>query len=255
VRSAGLHLDDYEWPPTMTESQARVDDSGRAYAGSQLQIQIYVNRRLDELSRHVLRALPSVASRGAHIRWVSPLESDRFTEYQDQAFLRAVGLEHLAVALRTFWPRGGPVWDALAVVETARTPGWRGVLLVEAKSHVREVYGGGCKASERSRKAIEAALELTKRWLGASPDSDWTGALYQSANRLAHLYFFREVAKVPAWLVNIYFFDDPHSPTSREEWKVALGQVKGELALTGVAIPHTAELFLRAGDRRESLDA
>jgi len=239
----------------VSERIRRVDSLGQACAGSQLQIQLWVNRRSRELSQAVLAAFPSLASLNPKIRWVSPLESAGFVEYQDREFLHAVALERCAAALSRFWPRGGPVWDALAVVETARTPGWRGVLLVEAKSHVREVYGGGCKASERSRKAIEAALELTKRWLGASPDSDWTGALYQSANRLAHLYFFREVAKVPAWLVNIYFFDDPHSPTSREEWKVALGQVKGELALTGVAIPHTAELFLRAGDRRELLDA
>lgn len=235
----------------MTESRDRVDDSGRAYAGSQLQIQLYVNRRADELSQHVLEALPSLASLGSDIRWVSPLESERFVEYQDRAFLRAVGLEHLASQLSGFWPSGGPVWDALAAVGFEKYPGVKGVILVEAKSHASEVYGGGCRAAPRSRKTIEAALGATKAWLGVPENADWAGPLYQSANRLAHLYFFREVARVPAWLVNVYFLDDPHSPTTLEEWQPAIAQVKAELGLTRIAIPHSAELFLPAGSRHE----
>ena len=39
------------------------------------------------------------------------------------------------------------------------------------------------------------------------------GPLYQFPNRLAHLYFFREIVKVPAWLVNVCYLDDPkHQP-------------------------------------------
>jgi len=240
----------------MTERQGRADDFGRAYAGSQLQIQIWVNRRPDELSQHVIQALPSLASLSATIRWVSPLESERFVEYQDRAFLRAVGLEHLASKLSGFWPSGGPVWDALAtLVEFKKYPGVRGVILVEAKSHPAEVYGGGCKASPRSRKKIEAALGATKRWLGISQEADWTGPLYQSANRLAHLYFFREVARVPAWLVNVHFLQDPHSPISQEEWQPAIAQVKAELGLAGMTIPHGAELFLQARERHELVTA
>ena len=230
-----------------------MDGLGRAYAGSQLQIQLWVNRRSRELTQAVLAVLPSLASLGPRIRWVSPLEGTRFAEYQDREFLRAVALKRCAPQLSRFWPRGGPVWDALAAVETARTPDCGGVLLVEAKSHVSEVYSGGCKASARSRKRIEEALKSTKRWLGASSDSDWTGALYQSANRLAHLYFFREVVGVPAWLINVNFINDPHSPTSRAEWEVALVGIKAQLGLAGISVPHAADLFLEAGTRSELL--
>jgi hypothetical protein len=125
------------------------------------------------------------------------------------------------------------------------------VVLVEAKSHAAEMYGSGCQAGPRSRRKIEAALEQTKRWLGVPENTDWTGPLYQSANRLAHLYFFREVVSVPAWLVNVYFLPDPHSPTTRAEWKMALTQVKAELGLSGIATPYTVEVFLTARDRRE----
>ena len=237
----------------MNDRSRRVDGLGRAYAGSQLQIQLWVNRRSTELTQAVLTGLPSLASLDPRIRWVSPLEGAGFVEYQDRDFLRAVGLEHCGPQLSRFWPRGGPFWDALAAVETARSPDCQGVLLVEAKSHVSEVYSGGCKASASSRTRIEEALELTKRWLGAPSDADWTGALYQSANRLAHLYFFREVVGVPAWLINAYFVNDPHSPTSRAEWEAALIEIKAQLGLAGIGVPHAADLFLEAGTRDELL--
>lgn len=150
--------------PTVTKRNARVDDLGRAYAGSQLQIQIYVTRRSEELSQRVLDALPSLASSNARLRWVSPLESEKFAEYYDRAFLSALGFEHLDDALVEFWPRRGPHWDALAVVEVAGDPHRRGVVLVEAKSYPDEIYNKkGCQASPRSRRRIEAALEQTKR--------------------------------------------------------------------------------------------
>ena len=235
----------------MSERSDRVDDLGRAYAGSQLQLQIWVNRQPDELSRRVVDALPSLASLNPRLRWVSPLETEKFVEYQDHAFLRALELESLDPQLKRFWPRGGPVWDALAAVEIGGDPAARGVILVEAKSYPAEIYGGGCQASPRSRKKIETALRKTKNWLDVPEDIDWTGPLYQSANRFAHLHFFREEVGIPAWLVNVYFLDDPDSPTTREEWRVALRQVKAELGLANIIVPHAAELFLEAGERRE----
>lgn len=238
----------------MTGNHGRVDECGRAYAGSQLQIQIYVNRRSEELSRGVLRTLPSLASLKARLSWVSPLEAKRFAEYQDRAFLAAVGLEHLAPALSNFWPRRGPVWDALAAVEVPGTPERNGVVLVEAKSYPDEIYGSGSGAKDPSSlERIGAALNQTKRSLGVAEDVDWTGRLYQSANRLAHLYFFREIVGVPAWLVNIYFVCDPHCPTRIEEWEGALPQVRKELGLTDVDVPDRASLFLEARDRCELL--
>ena len=194
---------------------------------------------------------PSLASSGARLLWVSPVESGEFLEYQNGAFLRAVGLELLASQLSKFWPRRGPVWDALAAIENAKNVEPKGILLVEAKSHPPEVYGRGCQASPASRRKIEAALNRTKRWLGVPEGVDWTGRLYQSANRLAHLHFFREIADVPVWLVNVYFLHDPHSPTMREEWEGTVSQVKAELGLTGGLVPYTAEVFLEAREREE----
>jgi hypothetical protein len=61
----------------------RTDAFGRAYAGSQRQIQTYVNRRRADLDAAILRGLPELAAEGAQIEWVSPLEEERFKEFQD----------------------------------------------------------------------------------------------------------------------------------------------------------------------------
>jgi len=92
------------------------------------------------------------------IRWVSPLAADTYSEYQHSEFLERVGLGLLATRLLEFWPRGGPCWDALAQIED-------GCLIIEAKSHVPEIYGGGCGASPGSRQKIQTALDATKTWL------------------------------------------------------------------------------------------
>ncbi len=235
----------------MTTKNTRADVDGGAYAGSQLQIQIYVNQRSETLTREVFERLPDLALLHPHLNWVSPLKKDRFSEYQDTAFLKACGLEHLSDELKAFWPRRGPVWDALASIEFQKDKKNKGILLVEAKSYPGEIYGVGCKASPASRKKIEDALNRTKKWCGVSANTDWTGPLYQSANRMAHLYFFRKIAGVPAWLANINFLNDPHSPTDCEAWQEQLKKVKAELGISGEGIPYTADIFLKARERRE----
>jgi hypothetical protein len=96
------------------QRRQRVDSEGRAFAGSQRQIQTYVNERSKELSVAVAMALGFEEEAHTNISWVSPLVSQKYAEYRDEDFLRAVGLAHLASDLRHFWPNRGPCWDALA---------------------------------------------------------------------------------------------------------------------------------------------
>ena len=119
---------------------------------------------------------------------------------------------------------------------------------------IKEIYGSGCKASPKSRKKIEDALNKSKKWCGVSRNTDWTGPLYQSANRLAHLYFFREIAGVPAWLANINFLNDPHSPTDHEEWQKQLKKVKTELGISTSGISYIVDIFLKARGRANGLE-
>jgi hypothetical protein len=221
----------------LTATRYRCDASGRAFAGSQRQIQHYVNTNPRVLQQAISDSLRVPLS----IRWVSPLSCDRYREYRDSDFLKVLGLYESRKVLSNFWPKGGPVWDALGIVSSASD----GILLLEAKSHVPEILGNGCGAkSDISTKKIEASLAATKRWLGVSDGADWKGCLYQAANRFAHLYFFREVLRIDAWLVNVYFMNDPHSRTSQAEWDMAVADVKKVLGISKV--PFCADVYLPA---------
>ncbi|SHK16919.1 hypothetical protein SAMN02745216_03007 [Desulfatibacillum alkenivorans DSM 16219] len=225
----------------------RTDQYGRPYAGSQRLIQTYVNFRQDALNSALLSAIPDFPSAGGLV-WVSPLEKDNFAEYQDRAFLEALGIGHYWDRLQSFWPRRGPVWDALARIENQVTDQVEGVVLVEAKSHIDEIYGNGCQALNQSRKLIDKALGKVKDFLGVAAENDWTGPLYQSANRIAHLYFFREICQVRAWLINVYFTEDPNYPTSADSWRRALPRVKDDLGLGDITVDGLVEVVLGAGD-------
>lgn len=96
-----------------------------------------------------------------------------------------------------------------------------------------------------SRQKIQAAVDATKDWLGVSPDVNWMGRLYQSANRYAILYFLREIAGIQAYLVNVYFIGDPRTPTTQVDWSAAIGCVNGELGLVRNT-PYSAAVFLTA---------
>ena len=228
------------------KSDVRYLKSGRANRGSQRQLQDYVNEHEATLSSALMEMLPPrLRDLGATIKWMSPLAANDYVEYRDADFLGAVKLGGHASHLADFWPAGGPCWDALGIISTSRNKTIPGVILVEAKSHITEIYGSGCQANPHSRLLIDKSLAAAKRWCGATLDADWTGPLYQSANRLAHLYFVRERLKQPAWLVNLYFLDDPIGPANREDWTVELEKVKAALGLTS-NVPFAIDLFLPA---------
>lgn len=237
-------------------SQARADDQGRAFKGSQLQVQIYVNRRRSELEFKLRAEIATLDQAAERIEWVSPLEAERFSEYQDVAFLRAVGLGQHALKLAAFWPaRGGPVWDGLARIHLRA--GGEGVLLLEGKSYPKELYGRGCTAkAESSKQLIRSALEQTQDWLALPVGADsWLGRLYQSANRLAHLYFLREVIGVEAWLVHTCFVNDlDHVPVDEAAWRQGLEQAERELGLAA-ASPYAGAAFLPALPRTELFES
>lgn len=226
----------------MQKRRSRTDESGAAYRGSRRQIQLYVNEFKDELNSAIAVTIPDFPPK-AGIVWKSPLCSEKFREYWDKAWLRVLGLPGSAKQLGDFWPKGGPHWDALARYGEA------GTILVEAKAHPTEIFNeAGCRASSpQSRAMIEKALQQTCEWLKVQYTEKWLGRAYQSANRLAHLFFLREIAKVDAWLVNIYFIDDrSHKPTSRDEWTNGIASLKAELGIAGTQIPHSGDLFLQA---------
>jgi hypothetical protein len=188
----------------------------------------------------------------ASIEWRSPLEADGYREYWDAGFLNRVGLEQHGPDLKAYWPTGGPHWDALAVV-TRPGSGRPGVLLAEGKSYPGELYGSGCQAElgSDSRALIERSLAQTQDQLGVTDrtPADWCGPLYQTANRLAHLVWLRSLG-VRAWLLHLLFLDDPHRPTTADEWERAGRAADEELGLRG-PVPDAGHVLLPAGTREE----
>jgi hypothetical protein len=233
-----------------SDSAKRTDERGRAFAGSQLQVQIYVSRKADILSKAVIRSLAAVGKNAPSVRWTAPLEAELFKEPVDQAFLLALGLEDAMEAFRQFWPSGGPNWDALAVLgDGARRDG---VLLVEAKSYPEEMYGPGCRATNpTSLGIIQRSLAAAQKWFGAAPGTDWTGRLYQYANRLAHVYFLRHELRVDAWLVNLCFTDDGTTRlTTAAQWHRVIPTFKRELGFLG-EVPWVVDVVLPAHRRSD----
>ncbi len=220
----------------------RTDENGRAFKGSQAQVQMYVNERRAALNLAITGPL---GIDDWELEWVSPLEAKKYREYQDAAFLRAVDQAGRAPELAKLWPKGGPVWDALAI---ARKVSKQGVVLVEAKSYPGEMETK-CGAGKESKPRIRESIAATRRWLGvelAGKQDPWLDSYYQLANRLAHLYFFREISCVPAWLVSLCFEDDPHRRTDRAAWEKGLADARKALGLADVSIPHYAEVILPA---------
>lgn len=122
--------------------------------------------------------------------------------------------------LSDFWPSGGPVWDGLARTSAGRS------LLVEAKANVPELDNSPAAASGRSLTTIEEALNETKTLLGVRSETGWTRCFYQYANRLAHLYFLKELNGIEDALIFVYFTGDTTisgvNPVSREDWEATM---------------------------------
>lgn len=238
-------------PPPIPDSlpsapHSEIATPGRALRGSRRRLQDYANHHPSELSSAILQQLPSGLTRlRARIHWVSPLASDGYREYRDQAFLERVGLGDFAKDLSDFWPSYGPSWDALGIVDDELGKLKQGVVLVEAKSHIAEIYGKGCLATLRSRAKIAVSLAQARDWCGTPAGEDWMGILYQYANRIAHLYFLREQLRVPAWLVNLHFTNDPLGPTDRSQWETEVASVKERLGLVK-PVPNMTDVYLPA---------
>ena len=133
-----------------------------------------------------------------------------------------------------FWPTQGGVqnWDAV---------GWIGkganqeLLLLEAKSHVKEMTTNCGATSATSIEKITSAFDEVNRNLGACPDSDWFHKYYQAANRMATLYFLQR-EDVPAHLIFLDFLGDrvrgKQCPQTPNGWKPAISNQWAHLGLT-----------------------
>ena len=161
------------------------------------------------------------------VEWVSPIESDAYAEYRDEAFLELLGLEHFATSLADFWPRRGPQWDALGLTED-------GCVLVEAKAHVGEFFTPPSAAGATSQAKIARAFEAVRIDLGIETTVPWDTVFYQYANRIAHLWWLRQMG-VDAKLLFVSFLDDDEmgGPAHAETWQAVFSAADYVLGLSG----------------------
>lgn len=106
----------------------------------------------------------------------------------------------------------------------------------------------GTKAGEQSLALINQSLDEVKTGLGIGAQIDWTKTYYQYANRVAHLYYLRELNEIKAFLINVFFIGD-HSvngPASIKEWQVPIEQTKKLLWLDhpNILQPYMFDLFI-----------
>jgi hypothetical protein len=200
--------------------------------GSQRWIQWFVNHAPEILEKEIGLG---------PIEWRSPLASDEYAEYRDQAFLNRLGISPERESLNSFWPTGGPQWDALGRAKSGEA------VLVEAKAHVNELYSPATGASaESSLVTIRSSLAIAARALCPEPTCDWSKQFYQYANRIAHGYFLNDLNTIPTKLVFVYFIGDTDmkgAPTSRAEWEAAIKTVQTVLGLI-VPPPFVHDVFI-----------
>ena len=212
----------------------------RALRGSQKWFQILVNERRELLERHLAEALGIVDCEGIH--WLSPLKDDGYAEYSDQAFLERLDITLESESLGSFWPKGGPVWDALAKTERGN------LILVEAKAHISELVSPPTGATEPSLTKIRESLNATKEFLGSSSEADWSTCFYQYTNRLAHLYLLRELNALAAFLIFVYFDNDKNmgGPSTHAEWGPRSTYWSHSSDFTGISFPNMFFMCLSA---------
>ncbi|BAD40294.1 conserved domain protein [Symbiobacterium thermophilum IAM 14863] len=248
-RIARRRLQDYGYPvpeprpaatrPSTQAGEEAVPPAAEAVATSQMatggsrhHLQRLVGDNPELLNCLLLSASESLrAFAGGHPHWVWPLATNGYRENRDVTYLDALGLADLTPRLAEFWPSDGPVWDGLAQVSGRH--GIRGVLLLEARSHVQEITGPGYQVGRESLERMQQRLEQVKAVLGADPAADWVGKYYQAASRIAHLYFLNILAQVPAWLVNLHFVGDREQsgPQTVAEWEVSFKSLDTALGL------------------------
>lgn len=206
-----------------------------ATKGSQKWLQILVNYHAARLSSFITNKPESAETR---IDWVSPLQKYGFKEYKDKAVFDQLKISGKSKdSMRDFWPLSGPRWDALGVHKG-------NFYLVEAKSYCEEMNSRCGATSRKSIEKITESLEKTADALGATFNQSWKNDYYQYANRIAHLYYFREMHGIPAYLVFINFLNDStvrKSPSKKEEWESHLKMIDKKL---GIPTEHSLKEFI-----------
>jgi hypothetical protein len=211
-----------------------------ARAGSQRWIQVAVNSA-PEMLLQVLRPALGLGVRD-HIVWRSPLASHSYREYRDMPSLHRLGIWHLPHrSLCEWWPRGGPVWDALGNTSDGQ------LIFLEAKAHIGEIFSPPTRATPASHKIIERSLLEARQHYSPSSRASWDSTFFQYANRLAWHYWLHTVNGLPSHMVFLYFCgarEMPNAPESQQAWERPIRYLHRRLGLPDFHPPDVHSVFL-----------
>lgn len=164
---------------------------------------------------------------------IAPIKDDGYRERGNTTVLERLGLSKYTADLKGFWPARGHHWDGVISVKDGDKDV---VLLIEAKAHIGEM-----NSSRMNRKTPatvvtrERALCDTAHYFGIEPNVNWTGAKYQTANRLAFAYFLSKFANKPACVVYVLFTGDKEMSrgkvATKEMWEKKFNAAIEDLGL------------------------
>jgi hypothetical protein len=187
-----------------------------------------INNNPNILNEHLLNN--HIISKNDSIEWLSPISSDDYAEYYDDEFLDRLAIDKnkLLIPLIDFWPKSGPRWDGLGKTNTNK------YFLIEAKAHIEEAvdYSTGAK-SKMSIDLIKNSIDKAKDFYSDNKKAYWQMPFYQYANRLAHLYYLKELNHINAFVIFIYFCNasDVAKPTNEDEWNGHIRTIEKVFAL------------------------
>ena len=213
-------MDQYKGTDEFTQGNTRKKE----LKGSQLHLRSYINEYCEELNQELFShslSLLAFTTGERKITWKSPLLTDNFKEYRDDFLSVYYEDEHSRQLskqiIRNHWPKNGPVWDGLGIVEGINS---KGLLLVEAKAHTNETLSMMKATSNQSISLITKTITETHRQFNSTePITPWLNNYYQLANRLAYLYLLNHKLQIPTWLIQVNFIgDNSHIETDKEKW-------------------------------------
>jgi hypothetical protein len=174
------------------------------------------------------------------ITWRSPVKADDLAEYRDLPAFERIGANPTKFPLASFWPAGGPQWDALGRATSGE------FIIVEAKAHIPEMFSNPCGAAGRSLSKIRKSLEDTKKGMRARGGLDWCERFYQYANRLAHAYWLQKLNGLPTRLVFLHFVGDSEmdGPETKASWEAAIEVVHEALGIRGRVPRYVQDAFV-----------
>lgn len=209
-------------------------------------LRILVNDHPLMLNRRIAEALGRRTP--FDIDWRSPLAAEDFAEYRDQKALERLGCVTPKEAWGDCWPARGPAWDALGRCDETGE-----LFFVDGKARIDELRAGPASARGEARERIAPSLARARKALGSPRRGlDWDGPLLGLATRLTQLHFLRELNGQDAYLVNIYFVNDPsmNSPRNEAQWRGAIELAEALLGLKAKhkLRGHIAEVFYDVGN-------